>query len=75
MCLYNASDTEKCYVSAVTSEGSRLLAQYVSFRLTQNDLDDVNKRFLSEKNIRISGSQIYEILDNCVLVRLTLDNS
>lgn len=75
VCLYNAGDTEKCYVSAVTSEGSRLLAQYVAFRLTQNDLDDVNKRFLSEKNIRISGSQIYEILDNCVLVRLTLDNS
>ena len=74
VCLYNASDTDKTYVSAVTNDGSRVLVMYNSFRLTQNDLDDVNKRYLSKKEMRISGSQIYEILDDCVLVRLTLDN-
>lgn len=74
VCLYNASDTDKTYVSAVTNDGGRVLVMYNSFRLTQNDLDDVNKRYLSKKEMRISGSQIYEILDDCVLVRLTLDN-
>lgn len=73
VCLYNATDTDKVYVSALASDGSRVLAQYNAFRLTQSDLDDVNRRFLVKKNIRISGSQIYEILDNCVLVRLTID--
>ena len=74
VCLYNANDIDKFNVSAVTKDGERVLVQYNAFRLTQTDLDDINKLYLVKKNMRISGSQICEILDDCVLVRLTLDS-
>lgn len=74
VCLYNANDVDKFNVSAVTKDGERVLVQYNAFRLTQTDLDDINKLYLIKKNMRISGSQICEILEDCVLVRLTLDS-
>lgn len=74
VCLYNANDVDKFNVSAVTKDGERVLVQYNAFRLTQTDLDDINKLYLIKKDMRISGSQICEILEDCVLVRLTLDS-
>jgi hypothetical protein len=75
VCLYNANDVDKFNVSAITKDGERVLVQYNAFRLTQTDLDDINKLYLIKKNMRISGSQICEILEDCVLVRLTLDSA
>ena len=73
VCLYSTNDYSKIIVSAVTSSNDRIVITYNAFKVTLKDLDDINKKYLAERGMRISSSVIMEIVDGCVRVRLTFD--
>lgn len=73
VCMYNSNDFSKIVLNASTKSGDRVALSYNAFRLTVNDLDDVNRKYLADKKMRISSSEILEILNNSIRIRLTLD--